>query len=66
MTPFFQKNPEPVKLAFLSFDEDGNPFINVQNQNDPVVWNIPISFGHLANIVADGATAIAKLARVGR
>jgi hypothetical protein len=63
MKEFFQRNPDPVKLAYLSFDEFGNPYINVQNKGEIVVWQIPISFGHLGNIVADGAAALAKRAR---
>jgi hypothetical protein len=63
MSRYFQKNPEPVRLAYLSFDEHGNPFLNVQNKDEIVVWQIPISFGHLANIVADGAKALANRAR---
>lgn len=63
MKQYFQKNPETVKLAYLTQDEHGNPYINVQNKGEIVVWQIPISFGHLANIVADGAQALAKRVR---
>lgn len=64
MSKMFQRNPDPVKLCFLTIDEFGNPFLNVQNKGEIVVWQIPISFGHLGNIVADGAKALANRARL--
>ncbi len=56
--------PGPVRLAYLTFDDVGNPVLNIQDKGEPVLWKIQISFGHLANIVADGAEALAELAMV--